>query len=74
MEFTNVVIAKETNIANGVKISANSLVNKSIEKENTLYGGTPAIYLKDTEPWYYEQPWYDRYRRCEELRIKKRIQ
>lgn len=70
---TNVVVAKETDIADGVKISANSFVNKTINKENSLWGGTPAKYIKDTEPWYFEEPWYSRYKKVEELRIKMKL-
>lgn len=70
---TNVVVAKETDIADGVKISANSFVNKTIDKENSLWGGTPAKYIKDTEPWYFEEPWYSRYKKVEQLRIKMKL-
>ena len=40
---TNVVIAKEVNIADGVSISAMSLVNKDVLKENQCVGGYQLI-------------------------------
>lgn len=70
---TNVVVAKKTDIANGVKLSANTFVNKSINQENSLWGGIPAKFLKETQPWYYEEPWLSRYKKVEKLRIKMNI-
>ena len=45
------LILKGTTIPDNCVIGANSLVNKRLEKENTLYGGQPAKLLKDEITW-----------------------
>lgn len=65
---TNVVVAGKTNIADGVKISACSFVNKSIDIRLSLWGGVPAKFLKNTEFWYYEEPYFTRYKQIELLK------
>lgn len=65
---TNVVVAKETAIADGCTISAMSFVNSSILKPNQLWGGVIAKYIKECRPWTEEQPYRDEYERCEMLK------
>lgn len=45
-------VFKNITIANNVSIGSNSLVNKPILKANSLYAGVPALYIKESEPWY----------------------
>ena len=72
---TNVVVCKETNIADGCSISAMTFVNKSIDIPNSLWGGVPAKLLKSSiKPWTEEQPYKDEYERCEQLRKKLNIE
>lgn len=72
---TGSVIIKEVTIADGVKISANSLVNKNINLSNSLWGGQPAKLLRtDVLPWYSQWPWYDRYMKIETLKKKMNIE
>lgn len=42
----NVTILDGVEIADGVIIAAGSLVNKSLKKSNSLYGGVPAKHIK----------------------------
>lgn len=71
---TNVVVCKETNIADGCSISAMSLVNKSIDEPCQLWGGVPAKSLRDgVKPWTEEQPYKEEYERCEKLRKELNI-
>ena len=67
---TNVVIAKNVTIADGCTISAMSLVNKNITKENELWGGTPASRLKASRPWTEESLYKEEVERCERLKNK----
>jgi serine O-acetyltransferase len=39
-------------LGNNVSVGANSLVNKSIEGDNILIGGMPAVKIKDAPAWY----------------------
>ena len=45
-------VFKDINIADNVSIGANSLVDKNINQPNSLYGGVPAKFIKESEPWY----------------------
>jgi serine O-acetyltransferase len=49
---TGVIIAGDITLANNITISANSLVNKSVNEQNVLLGGTPAKVIKPRGPWY----------------------
>lgn len=68
---TNVVITGNIKIADGCSIAAMSLVNKSIEAEDQLWGGVPARFLKKSEPWTNHPLYLDEVNRCET--IKKRL-
>ena len=45
------VINKGVSIPNGCVIAHHSIVTKSLEEENCLYGGYPAKQLKDNVIW-----------------------
>ncbi len=47
-----IIAGKGINIGTNTSIAANSLVNKSIEKNNVLVAGSPAKIIKDSAPWY----------------------
>lgn len=49
---TGVIISGDTQLADNVTISANSLVNKSVSQSNVLLGGTPARVLKERAAWH----------------------
>lgn len=70
---SNVVFAKAITIAVGCKISACTLQNKSSVKKNMLWGGVPSRELKPCEPWTSSEPYCSERKRCEDLRIKYKI-
>lgn len=71
---TNVVVCKKSDIEEGVKISALSLVNKPLKVKRSLYGGVPAKLLKENiDPWYFEEPYYSSWKECERMRDRLNI-
>ena len=40
-------IIGNVHVANGVRISSVSLVNKNLTEEHSLYGGVPAVFIKN---------------------------
>lgn len=48
---TNAIILKGVNIGCGAVIAAGSLVNKDVEP-NCLYGGVPAVIIRENIKWY----------------------
>lgn len=49
---TSAKITSKLQLGNNVSIGTNSLVNKSINKDNALIAGQPAFSIRDSEPWY----------------------
>lgn len=49
---TGAKITSKLVLGNNISIGANSLVNKSFEKDNIMIAGIPARYIKDAETWY----------------------
>ena len=49
---TGAKIINDISLGNCVSVSANSVVNKSIQESNVLLVGSPAIVKKESEPWY----------------------
>ena len=45
-------VFKDITIEDNVSIGANSLVNKDCTSSNSLYAGSPAKFIKKSEPWY----------------------
>lgn len=39
-------------LGDGISISANSVVNKSVQESNVLLFGSPASVKKESQPWY----------------------
>lgn len=46
------IISSHVEMGNNVTIGANSTVNKSIQQDNVLLVGTPAVIKKESEAWY----------------------
>lgn len=66
---SNVVIAKQVSIANGVRIAANAFINKSINEENTLWAGIPSVCKKKySNKWYENGIFHERYKKIERLK------
>ena len=68
-------VINDVNISDNVNVSANSLVNKSINESNVVIAGAPAIVKKNSEPWYIRdgKEYERRYNECEKLRVEKNI-
>lgn len=49
---TGAKVLNDISLGDGVSISANSVVNKSVSMSNVLLVGCPAIVKKDSVPWY----------------------
>ena len=49
---TAAVISNHVELGNNITIGVNSVVNKTIDRDNVLLVGTPATVKKDSEPWY----------------------
>lgn len=66
---TGVKITTKNVLGNYISIGANSLVNRSYEKNNLLIGGIPAGIIKDKyEPWYIRDEYEERVQKVEDLR------
>lgn len=66
---TGAKITSNLKLGNNISIGANSMVNKSITKDNVLIAGQPASIIKDSEPWYIRdgRTYEERVRQVEEL-------
>lgn len=46
------VLTRQLTLGNNVQIGANSLVNKSFDKDNIMLGGAPSVVKKETQAWW----------------------
>ncbi len=65
---TGVKITSKLRLGNNISIGANSLVNKSFEKDNLLIGGIPASIIKETEAWYIRDHYEEKVEKIEKLK------
>lgn len=65
---TGVTIAKEVEIGDDCKLSANSFINKTFKRDCVLIGGVPAKILKNCSSWVDEEPYRTEWEQCEKLR------
>lgn len=49
---TGAKVLNDISLGDGVSISANSVVNKSVQESNVLLVGCPASIKKESQPWY----------------------
>lgn len=45
-------VTKDIFVPNNVSVGANSLLNHSVDKPNSLYAGMPAKFIKSMDAWY----------------------
>jgi len=57
-------------LGNGISVGANSVVNKSFDKDNIMIAGMPAKEIKFSEPWYIRDgnEYYMKWKSVEDLR------
>lgn len=62
-------VINDITIPNGVSLGANSVLNKKVDKENSLYGGIPATYICQSEIWVKRdgEKYKNRYKKCESI-------
>lgn len=57
-------------LGNNVQVGANSVVNKSFQRDGIVIAGAPAVYKKDCAPWYKDSIYEERVEKIEKLRKK----
>ena len=70
---TGAIITCGGNMGSGISICANSLVNKYIEGDYLLVGGTPAYRIRETPIWYVRDGYESRVNKVEYLKKKLSI-
>ena len=68
-------VVNNINVAEGVTLAANAVLNSSVEDPDVLLVGTPARVKKKTTKWFERdgEKYIERVKKCEELRKKYRL-
>ena len=69
---TGAKVVHDIEVSNYVSVGANSLLNKTIDRDNVMVAGCPAKIIKESEPWYIRdgEEFSRRVNECENLRKK----